>query len=95
MLKGAWALISIAEQKGEREREGEGDSVPGPPHWERPGDSQPFEVVICPGPKEGRQIEMSIDNDRQPPLSSDWDTLRSREREGDGGRLRHKQRKWG
>ena len=67
MLKGARALISIAEQRGERE----GASVLGRPHWERPGDSQPFEVVICPDPREGRQIEMSFDDDRQPPLSSD------------------------
>lgn len=69
MLKGAWALISIAEQRAEGE--GEGESALARAHWERPGDSQPFEVVICPNPRDGRQIEMSFDDDRQPPLSSD------------------------
>ncbi len=69
MLKGARALISIAEQRAERK--GEGESARARAHWDRPGDSPPFEVVICPNPREGRQIEMSFDNDRQPPLSPD------------------------
>lgn len=72
MLSGAWALISIAEQQV-----GVGwgwwwlGRVLGQPHWERPGDSQPFEVVMSPDSWEGRQIEMSFDNGRQPLLSSD------------------------
>lgn len=55
----------------EVEKEGVRQSVLHGPHWERPGESQPFEVVICPNPREGRQIEMSFDDDRQPLLSSD------------------------
>lgn len=67
--RGAWALISIAELWGERERVAE--SVLRRPHWGRPGESQPFEVVICSNLREGRQIEMSFDNDRQPLLWND------------------------
>lgn len=50
------------------------------PHWERPGESQPFEVVICPDLREGHQIEMSFDSDREPLLSADGAAFR------DGGR---------
>lgn len=70
--RGAW---------GERDRVAE--SVLRRPHWDRPGESQPFEVVICSNLREGLQIEMSFDNGRKPLLWNDWATFRDREREGE------------
>ena len=74
--RGGRALISIAKQLSERRREG-GESVLCRAHWEQPG---PFEVVICPDSGEGRQIEMSFDNNRQSQLSSDLATTGDREK---------------
>lgn len=54
---------------------GVSESVLRRPHWDRPGESQPFEVVICPNLREGHQIEMSFDSDRA--------AFRDREREAE------------
>lgn len=61
------------------------------PHWDRPGKSLPFEVVICPNLWEGHQIEMSFDSDREPLLLADWAAFR--EKRGRDWDI-YRQRKW-